>query len=140
MTCRWEEWDGALYYATARSRTNGPAGFEDQQWTRTLSSVEAAYQPAGDQPQAIDKLVGGLSDGLAHQTLLGVTGSGKTFSIANVIQRVQRPTMVLAHNKTLAAPALRRVPRVLPAQRGGIFRFVLRLPSRRRTCLRRTRT
>jgi len=65
--------------------------------------LEAAYQPAGDQPQAIDKLVGGLSDGLAHQTLLGVTGSGKTFSIANVIQRVQRPTMVLAHNKTLAA-------------------------------------
>ncbi len=65
--------------------------------------LEATYQPAGDQPQAIDKLVGGLSDGLAHQTLLGVTGSGKTFSIANVIQRVQRPTMVLAHNKTLAA-------------------------------------
>src|SRR5262245_60067841 len=65
--------------------------------------LEADYQPAGDQPQAIDKLVGGLNDGLAHQTLLGVTGSGKTFSIANVIERVQRPTMVLAHNKTLAA-------------------------------------
>ena len=65
--------------------------------------LESSYQPAGDQRQAIDKLVGGLSDGLAHQTLLGVTGSGKTFSIANVIQRVQRPTMVLAHNKTLAA-------------------------------------
>src|SRR4051794_9354784 len=65
--------------------------------------LEASYQPAGDQPQAIDKLIGGLNDGLAHQTLLGVTGSGKTFSIANVIQQVQRPTMVLAHNKTLAA-------------------------------------
>jgi excinuclease ABC subunit B len=65
--------------------------------------LESGYQPAGDQPEAIDKLVGGLNDGLAHQTLLGVTGSGKTFSIANVIQRVQRPTMVLAHNKTLAA-------------------------------------
>src|SRR5271154_368125 len=61
------------------------------------------YSPAGDQPQAIEKLVDGLSSGLAHQTLLGVTGSGKTFTIANVIQRVQRPTMVLAHNKTLAA-------------------------------------
>src|SRR6201746_1975175 len=61
------------------------------------------YLPAGDQPQAIEKLVDGLNDGLAHQTLLGVTGSGKTFSIANVIQQVQRPTMVLAHNKTLAA-------------------------------------
>jgi excinuclease ABC subunit B len=65
--------------------------------------LESSYQPAGDQPQAIDKLVEGLEAGLAHQTLLGVTGSGKTFSVANVIQRVQRPTMVLAHNKTLAA-------------------------------------
>ncbi len=61
------------------------------------------YSPAGDQPQAIDKLVDGLRSGLAHQTLLGVTGSGKTFTIANVIQQVQRPTLVLAHNKTLAA-------------------------------------
>ncbi|HWJ35715.1 MAG TPA: excinuclease ABC subunit UvrB [Steroidobacteraceae bacterium] len=61
------------------------------------------YSPAGDQPQAIEKLVDGLASGLAHQTLLGVTGSGKTFTIANVIQQVQRPTLVLAHNKTLAA-------------------------------------
>ncbi len=65
--------------------------------------LTSAYQPAGDQPQAIDRLVEGLESGLAHQTLLGVTGSGKTFSIGSVIQRVQRPTMVLAHNKTLAA-------------------------------------
>ena len=65
--------------------------------------LEADYEPAGDQPQAIEKLVSGLKEGLAHQTLLGVTGSGKTFSIGNVIQQVQRPTMVLAHNKTLAA-------------------------------------
>jgi excinuclease ABC subunit B len=63
----------------------------------------ADYVPAGDQPQAIEKLVDGLNSGLAHQTLLGVTGSGKTYSIANVIQQVQRPTLVLAHNKTLAA-------------------------------------
>ncbi len=61
------------------------------------------YQPAGDQPEAIAKLVEGLREGLAHQTLLGVTGSGKTFTIANVIAQVQRPTLVLAHNKTLAA-------------------------------------
>src|SRR6202051_1976209 len=61
------------------------------------------YSPAGDQPQAIEKLVGGLAAGLAHQPLLGGTGSGKTFTIANVIQQVQRPTLVLAHNKTLAA-------------------------------------
>src|SRR4026208_847468 len=65
--------------------------------------LRADYRPAGDQPQAIARLVGGLRDGLSHQTLLGVTGSGKTFSIANVIERVQRPTLVMAHNKTLAA-------------------------------------
>jgi len=63
----------------------------------------ADYEPSGDQPQAIAKLVDGLENGLAHQTLLGVTGSGKTYSIASVIERVQRPTLVLAHNKTLAA-------------------------------------
>lgn len=61
------------------------------------------YKPAGDQPEAIDALVEGLESGLAHQTLLGVTGSGKTFTIANVIERVQRPTIIMAHNKTLAA-------------------------------------
>jgi excinuclease ABC subunit B len=60
-------------------------------------------KPAGDQPEAIRQLVDGLQAGLAHQTLLGVTGSGKTFSIANVIQQVQRPTLILAPNKTLAA-------------------------------------
>src|SRR6187549_2203434 len=65
--------------------------------------LEAEYRPAGDQPEAIARLVEGLQDGLAHQTLLGVTGSGKTFTIANVIQQVQRPTLVLAHNKTLVA-------------------------------------
>jgi excinuclease ABC subunit B len=63
----------------------------------------ADYNPAGDQPQAIEKLTDGLTSGLAHQTLLGVTGSGKTFTVANVIQQLQRPTLVLAHNKTLAA-------------------------------------
>jgi excinuclease ABC subunit B len=63
----------------------------------------ADIKPAGDQPRAIKALVGGLDDGLAHQTLLGVTGSGKTFTIANVIQSVQRPTLILAPNKTLAA-------------------------------------
>ena len=65
--------------------------------------VESNYKPAGDQPKAIRAMVEGLDNGLAAQTLLGVTGSGKTFSIANVIEQVQRPTIVLAHNKTLAA-------------------------------------
>src|SRR5580765_4100328 len=61
------------------------------------------YQPSGDQPQAIEKLIEGISDGLAFQTLLGVTGSGKTFTMANVIAQLGRPAMVLAPNKTLAA-------------------------------------
>ena len=61
------------------------------------------FQPAGDQPQAIERLIAGFQAGLAHQTLLGVTGSGKTFTIANVVQAVQKPTLVLAPNKTLAA-------------------------------------
>ncbi len=65
--------------------------------------LNSKYKPAGDQPAAIDALVEGLEDGLAYQTLLGVTGSGKTFTAANVIERVQRPTLIMAHNKTLAA-------------------------------------
>jgi len=65
--------------------------------------VNARFKPAGDQPKAIKGLVDGIEDGLAHQTLLGVTGSGKTFTIANVIEAVQRPTIIMAHNKTLAA-------------------------------------
>ena len=65
--------------------------------------LNAEYQPAGDQPDAIARLIDGIGSGLAAQTLLGVTGSGKTFTVANVIQAVQRPTLVIAHNKTLAA-------------------------------------
>ncbi|KDN56120.1 excinuclease ABC subunit UvrB [Flavobacterium seoulense] len=65
--------------------------------------VVSDYKPKGDQPQAIEKLAQGIIDGEQFQTLLGVTGSGKTFTVANVIQEVQRPTLVLAHNKTLAA-------------------------------------
>jgi len=60
-------------------------------------------QPRGDQPEAIAQLVQGLHDGLKRQTLLGVTGSGKTFTMAQVIEAVQRPTLILSHNKTLAA-------------------------------------
>ncbi len=65
--------------------------------------VHSKFTPAGDQPQAISELVDGIESGLAAQTLLGVTGSGKTFTIANVIAQVQRPTIIMAHNKTLAA-------------------------------------
>ncbi len=65
--------------------------------------VDSPYEPAGDQPLAIEGLIDGIESGLAHQTLLGVTGSGKTFTVAKVIERIQRPTIVMAHNKTLAA-------------------------------------
>ena len=65
--------------------------------------LKTIYRPAGDQPRAIEALVKGLKSGLSHQTLLGVTGSGKTFTVANVIAKVQKPTLVIAHNKTLAA-------------------------------------
>ncbi|WP_422348607.1 excinuclease ABC subunit UvrB [Flagellimonas sp.] len=65
--------------------------------------VVSEFDPTGDQPQAIQQLVTGIEEGEPHQTLLGVTGSGKTFTVANVVERVQRPTLVLAHNKTLAA-------------------------------------
>ncbi len=65
--------------------------------------LSSTFKPAGDQPQAIEKLITGLKDGLAHQTLLGVTGSGKTFTVANVIQSLQRPALIMAPNKTLAA-------------------------------------
>ena len=65
--------------------------------------ITSDYVPTGDQPEAIRQLVEGLEKNDRYQTLLGVTGSGKTFSIANVIQEVQRPTLILSHNKTLAA-------------------------------------
>ncbi|MFE8073176.1 excinuclease ABC subunit UvrB [Marinobacteraceae bacterium S3BR75-40.1] len=68
-----------------------------------MFEVVSQYKPAGDQPKAIAGLVDGIQSGLAHQTLLGVTGSGKTFTVANVIGEIQRPTIIMAHNKTLAA-------------------------------------
>ncbi len=68
-----------------------------------IFQLESSYELKGDQPQAVENLVSGVLSGLRHQTLLGVTGSGKTFTMANVIARVERPTLVIAHNKTLAA-------------------------------------
>ena len=63
--------------------------------------LHSEYKPTGDQPQAIEKLVKGINDGKKHQTLLGVTGSGKTFTMANIIEKVNKPTLILAHNKTV---------------------------------------
>jgi len=72
-------------------------------WGKAMFELKSPFKPQGDQPQAIKKLVKGLSQGLKHQTLLGVTGSGKTFTMANVIAQVKKPTLVISHNKTLAA-------------------------------------
>jgi len=76
--------------------------------------LEAPFKPCGDQGQAIDKLVAGLDAGRKHQTLLGVTGSGKTFTMANVIERVQKPTLVLVHNKTLAGQLYQEFKQFFP--------------------------
>ena len=70
--------------------------------------------PAGSQPEAIEKLVQGINDGIDSQILLGVTGSGKTFTIANVIEKVQKPTLVIAHNKTLAAQLYSEFKEIFP--------------------------
>ena len=79
------------------------------------------FKPCGDQPQAIDELVDGLNDGLRTQVLLGVTGSGKTFTMANVIERVQRPALVIAHNKTLAAQLCNEFREFFPHSRVEFF-------------------
>lgn len=71
--------------------------------SQQIFKLHSEYQPTGDQPQAIEKLVKGFKEGNQFETLLGVTGSGKTFTMANVIAQLNKPTLVLAHNKTLAA-------------------------------------
>src|SRR3990172_5595304 len=68
-----------------------------------MFKLQSDYKPTGDQPRAIEFLTEGVNKGKKHQVLLGVTGSGKTFSVANVIQNTQRPTLIISHNKTLAA-------------------------------------
>jgi excinuclease ABC subunit B len=83
--------------------------------------LHAPYSPAGDQPNAIRQLVEGLNEGEQYQTLLGVTGSGKTFTIANVIQQVQRPTLVLTHNKTLVAQLYGELKQFFPENAVGYF-------------------
>ncbi|MCK4691814.1 MAG: DEAD/DEAH box helicase family protein, partial [Desulfuromonadales bacterium] len=80
------------------------------------------YQPRGDQPQAIEELVAAIARGDRHQTLLGVTGSGKTFTIANVIARLGRPTLIISHNKTLAAQLYAEFRSFFP--NGGVGYFI----------------
>ena len=83
--------------------------------------LKSDYNPAGDQPQAIEQLVKSLKTSPSEQTLLGVTGSGKTYTIANVIQQVQKPTLVLAHNKTLAAQLYNEFKGFFPENAVGYF-------------------
>ena len=83
--------------------------------------IQSSYQPAGDQPEAIHDLTQGILQGEKHQTLLGVTGSGKTFTIANVIQNVQKPTLVLTHNKTLVAQLYGEFKQFFPDNAVGYF-------------------
>jgi excinuclease ABC subunit B len=83
--------------------------------------VVSSFKPMGDQPQAIDKLVAGLGTGRKYQTLMGVTGSGKTFTMAHTIARVQRPTLVISHNKTLAAQLYEEFKELLPNNAVGYF-------------------
>jgi excinuclease ABC subunit B len=84
-------------------------------------NLQSSYSPAGDQPDAIKKLTEGIQDGERYQTLLGVTGSGKTFTIANVIQNVQRPTLVITHNKTLVAQLYGEFKQFFPDNAVGYF-------------------
>ncbi len=83
--------------------------------------IVSDFRPTGDQPQAVDKLVEGLDKGFKHQTLLGVTGSGKTFTMANVVERVQKPTLVICHNKTLAAQLCSEFREFFPHNAVGYF-------------------
>jgi excinuclease ABC subunit B len=84
-------------------------------------SLQSPYAPAGDQPEAIRQLVEGIEQGERYQTLLGVTGSGKTFTMVNVIQQVQRPTLVLTHNKTLVAQLYGEFKQFFPDNAVGYF-------------------
>ena len=79
------------------------------------------YQPSGDQPQAIEKLVEGINEGKKEQVLLGATGTGKTFTMANVIAKVNKPTLVLAHNKTLAGQLYSELKELFPENRVEYF-------------------
>ena len=86
-----------------------------------MFELRSSYEPRGDQPQAIEKLVEGVKDGLRTQVLLGVTGSGKTFTMANVIKRLNRPALVIAHNKTLAAQLCNEFREFFPENRVEYF-------------------
>ena len=86
-----------------------------------MFKIHSNYSPAGDQPEVIEELVNGINEGKKHQVLLGATGTGKTFTIANVIQKVNKPTLVLAHNKTLAGQLYSELKELFPENRVEYF-------------------
>ena len=90
-----------------------------------MFKLHSEFKPTGDQPQAIDYLVKGINEGKKFQTLLGVTGSGKTFTMANIIEKTQKPTLVLAHNKTLARTIVLRIQRILSRKSRRVFYVIL---------------
>ena len=87
--------------------------------------LKSKFKPKGDQPRAIKQLAENLKYGVKDQVLLGVTGSGKTFTMANVIQKIQKPTLVISPNKTLAAQLYQEFKEFFPKQRGALFCFLL---------------
>mgnify|MGYP001662431742 CR=1 FL=1 len=92
--------------------------------------LHSEYQPTGDQPQAIAELVEGFKQGNQFETLLGVTGSGKTFTMANVIQALNKPTLIIAHNKTLAGGLPRKILRASPSPNSfHISLFTTKIPG-----------
>lgn len=93
--------------------------------------LHSPYKPTGDQPEAIEKLVDGVNKGYMEQTLLGVTGSGKTFTMANVIEKLNRPTLVLAHNKTLAAQLCSEFKEFFPENAVEYFVSYYRQPRKK---------
>jgi hypothetical protein len=97
-------------------------------------NLVAPYQPAGDQPGAIRELTDGILDGERHQVLLGVTGSGKTFTVANVINNVRKPTLVLTHNKTLVAQLYGEFRQFFPTMPLNILSLTTITTSPRPTC------
>ena len=86
-----------------------------------MFKLVSKYTPSGDQPQAIDALVKGINEGKRDQVLLGATGTGKTFTIANVIEKINKPTLVLAHNKTLAGQLYNELKELFPENRVEYF-------------------
>ena len=99
-----------------------------------LFKVVSDYQPTGDQPQAIEKLAAGILQGKKSQTLMGVTGSGKTFTMAKIIEKVQKPTLVISHNKTLAAQLTENSRNFSRTTQWNILYPTMIIISRKHTC------